>query len=262
MRSRIMKDPHHRRIPSVQHPRNPPRPPSIPPRRRLIHQNLIPLHRTVQLIRRNKKIVAPIHTSIRPHKPIPIPMQIQTSRHQPVPNSAMLHRHLCPTTFHSLRLLRSRRRQTPLLALRLHQLAPSRNPRKLLQQQPPLAPTTQPKLANQLFIPNAMPRRALNQPHQLTISLRIGSVCHRLRAYSRPLNFAVPRSSDRLLELVTSASRSLPPVTRLRHLRSLLQRRSRRHLHKLRLHLILLLSDVLKEQDLPLDVHMRLCDLP
>ncbi len=186
MRPRIMKDPHHCRISSVQHSSDPPGPPSIPPRRRLVNKNLIPLHRPVQLIRRNKKIISPIHTSIRPHKPIPIAMQIQPPRHQPVPSSPMLHRRLKAVTLHPLRLLRSRRRQTPLLALRLHQLTTSRNASKLFQQQSPLAPPAQPKLTNQLFIPRAMPRRALNQPHQLTISLWIRSMCHRLRAYSQP----------------------------------------------------------------------------
>ena len=99
MRPRIVKDPHHRRVPSIQYPRNPPRPPPIPPRRSLIHQHLIALHRAIQLIRRNKKIVAPIHASIRPDEPIPIAMQIEPSRQQPVPRSAMLHRHLHPPRF-------------------------------------------------------------------------------------------------------------------------------------------------------------------
>ena len=186
MRPRVMEDPHHRRISPVQYPRNSPRPPSISPRRRFVDENLIPLHRAVQLIRWNEKIISAIHASVRPHKPIPIAMQIQPSRHEPVSCGPMLYRRLKAVTLHPLRLFRSRRRQTPLHAVRLHQLPARRNPRKLLQQQPTLAPAAQAQLANQLLIPRAMPRRAFNQPHQLTISLWIGSVCHRLRAYSQP----------------------------------------------------------------------------
>ena len=77
----VVKDSHHRRIPPRQHPRNPAAPPSIPPRRSLIHQNLIALHRTIQLIRRNKKIIVAIRASIRPHKSISIAMEIQLPRH-------------------------------------------------------------------------------------------------------------------------------------------------------------------------------------
>src|SRR5258707_8177914 len=98
----------------------------------------------------------------------------------------MFDRLIGPPARRTLRLLRSGGRQTPLFALRLPQLAPRRNARKLLQQQSPLAPAAQSELTNQLLIPRTMPRRALNQAHQFTISLWIGSVCHRLREYSEP----------------------------------------------------------------------------
>jgi hypothetical protein len=74
-----MKDPHNSRVPSIQHSRNPTGSPPIPPRRRFIHQNFIALHRSVQLVRRDKEIIASIHTPIRPNKPISVPMQIQST---------------------------------------------------------------------------------------------------------------------------------------------------------------------------------------
>jgi hypothetical protein len=74
-----MKDPHNSWVPSIQHSRNPAGSTPIPPRRRFIHQHFITLHRSVQLIWRDKEIIASIHTPIRPNEPISVPMQIQST---------------------------------------------------------------------------------------------------------------------------------------------------------------------------------------
>jgi len=76
---RVMKDPHNSWISSIQHSRNPPGSTPIPPRRGFIHQHFIALHRTIQLIRRDKEIIASIHAPIRSNKPISVPMQVQST---------------------------------------------------------------------------------------------------------------------------------------------------------------------------------------
>ena len=201
-------------------------------------------------------------------------MQIQPPRHQPVPSSAqLLHlaaSHPAPshTLRHALCLLRSSRRQTPLLICRLHQLPTSRNPRQLLQQQPPLAPTTQPQLPNQLFISRPMSRPSVQSaasshdqsadkvsvPSSQSIQKTKGPYRPR-RSSSRPKGGPRPIPyAERYTRHEVPAPRAVNPspqdnlLTRLRHLRRLLQSRASLHLHKLCLHLILLLPNVLKEQ--------------
>ena len=82
---RVVEDPHHGCIPPRQYPRNPSRPPAVAPRRGLVHQHLVALHRAIQFIRRNKQIVVAIAAPIGPHKAVPIPVQVQLPGHQPVP---------------------------------------------------------------------------------------------------------------------------------------------------------------------------------
>src|SRR6185437_6973166 len=73
--------------------------------------------------------------------------------------------------------------QSPLLRIQLHQLAASRYPRQLLQQQPALASAAQPQLADKLLIARAMPRRALDPANQFAVSPWIRCLCHQSEAY-------------------------------------------------------------------------------
>ena len=77
-----------------------------------------------------------------------------------------------------------------MLIRRLHQLPPSRDPRQLLQQQPPLATTAETQLTHQLLIPGPMPGRALNQPQYLSIRLGVRVCAISLRAYRAATNSA------------------------------------------------------------------------
>jgi hypothetical protein len=79
------------------------------------------------------------------YKTVAIAMKIEPPCYQPVARSAMLDRKIHPAAFNmarsAFRLLRRRRRQTPLLTLRLHQFTASGNSSELFQQQSPLAST-------------------------------------------------------------------------------------------------------------------------
>src|ERR1700723_3456596 len=92
MRFRIVKDPDHCWVSSIQYTCNASGPSPISLGRGFIDENFVSLHRAVYFPRRDEQVVASIHASIRPHEPVPIAMQIDSSCHQSVAGSPILRR--------------------------------------------------------------------------------------------------------------------------------------------------------------------------
>ena len=151
-RAGIGEDADHGRVPAGQHARHPAAAPGLAIHAgaaggRLFDQHLVTLHGAVQLSGRNEEIVLSRRRAVGPHKAEAVPMQIEPACDQPVACHALLRLPRCRRVRpHAGRLFRSSMRQSPLFRLQLHQLAPQRDARQLLQQQTPLAPTAQPKL--------------------------------------------------------------------------------------------------------------------
>ena len=159
VRSRVMKYPNNGPVVPLHHAHDASLAASVGFRRLKLHQHLVALHGSVNLVGGNEDILVHRHRGlprIGPHKAEPIAMQVKPTGHQIVACAGGR-----PTR---------RFGNAPYLAVDFCELLTRGKPRKLLQQQTPLAAAAQTQFAHELFISRLASWRARNSRQQISIS--------------------------------------------------------------------------------------------